>query len=117
MHSRPYTPYDNPWIEAFIKGMKYHPAYPENFETVQDVRDWVEWYQENYNNTPHSALGYVRPNEEHTGIGDMIMQQRKENLKLARKERLVYYYKCKANLEEENSENRLEVMHNSSAIC
>jgi len=117
VHSRPHTPDDNPWIEAFIKGMKYHPACPESFETAQDVRDWVEWYQENYNNTPHSALGYVRPNEEHAGLGDGIRKQRKENLKLARKERLAYYYECKARLEEEKSGNRREVMHNSFAFC
>jgi putative transposase len=117
VHSRPHTPDDNPWIEAFIKGLKYHPACPESFETVQDVTEWVNWYREHYNDTPHSALNYVRPNEEHEGLGDGIRQLRKENLKLARKERLAYYYECKAKLEQKESGNRLEVMHNSFAFC
>jgi putative transposase len=117
VYSRPHTPDDNPWIEAFIKGMKYHPACPESFETVQDVIDWVNWYQAFYNNNPHSALGYVRPNEEHKGLGDGIRTQRKENLALARKERLAYYYECKAVMVQKESGNRLEVVHNSFAIC
>jgi hypothetical protein len=117
VHSRPHTPDDNPWIEAFIKGLKYHPACPESFETVQDVIDWVNWYQEYYNNHPHSALGYVRPNEEHTGLGNAIRQQRKENLKLARKERLAYYYECKARAREQESGKPLELVHNSFALC
>jgi putative transposase len=117
VYSRPHTPDDNPWIEAFIKGLKYHPACPESFETVQDVIDWVGWYQNYYNNHPHSALEYVRPNEEHAGLGDSIRKLREENLKLARKERLAYYYEGKAKLEEEKSGNRLEVMHNSFTFC
>jgi putative transposase len=117
VHSRPHTPDDNPWIESFIKGLKYHPACPESFETLQDVIDWVGWYQNHYNNSPHSALKYVRPNEEHVGLGDSIRQHRKENLKLARKERLAYYYECRARIVEEKSGNRLEVMHNSFAFC
>ena len=55
--ARPYTPDDNAWIEAFIKYMKYHPACPDEFETVQDVIDWVEKFQKLYNDHPHSALG------------------------------------------------------------
>jgi len=145
IHSRPHTPDDNPWIEAFIKGMKYHPSCPESFETVRDVEEWVNWYQNHYNDTPHSALGYVRPNEEHAGRGKAIRKQRKENLKLARKERLMYYYVCKAaaekagvsspchgqenategilerNLKVRDRENPgnggLELVHNSSAVC
>jgi putative transposase len=117
VHSRPHTPDDNPWIEAFIKGLKYHPVCPESFETMQEVINWVNLYQEYYNNHPHSALGYVRPNEEHTGLGKAIRQQRKDNLKLARKERLAYYYECKARVREQESGQRLEVVHNSFALC
>lgn len=89
--ARPYTPDDNAWIEAFIKYMKYHPASPESFETVQDVIDWVAKFQELYNDHPHSSLGYVRPNEEHEGLGNAIRQRRKEDLRLARQRRLGFY--------------------------
>lgn len=89
--ARPYTPDDNAWIEAFIKYMKYHPDCPEQFETVQDVADWVATFQRLYNDHPHSSLGYVRPNEEHEGLGNAIRQARKDNLLSARQMRLVFY--------------------------
>lgn len=94
--ARPYTPDDNAWIEALIKYMKYHPACPDDFETVQDVINWVEKFYGLYNDHPHSALGYVRPNDEHAGLGNTIRTQRKENLLTARKARLGYYHSQKA---------------------
>jgi len=94
--ARPYTPDDNAWIETFIKYMKYHPACPDSFDMVQDVTDWVAKFQKLYNNHPHSALGYVRPNDEHAGLGNAIRAQRKENLLAARKARLEQYHLQKA---------------------
>ena len=93
--TRPYTPDDNAWIETFIKYMKYHPECPEGFETVQDVAGWVTKFQRLYNNHPHSSLGYVRPNDEHEGLGNAIRQQRKENLVTAKQNRLAYYHSQK----------------------
>ena len=98
--ARPYTPDDNAWIEALIKYMKYHPACPDDFETVQDVINWVEKFYGLYNDHPHSALGYVRPNDEHAGLGNTIRMQRKENLLIARKVRLGYYHSQKAGVSE-----------------
>ena len=89
--ARPYTPDDNAWIETFIKYMKYHPECPESFETVQDVADWVAKFQKLYNDHPHSSLGYVRPNEEHAGLGNTIRGKRQENLKLAIQKRRAYH--------------------------
>lgn len=98
--ARPYTPDDNAWIETFIKYMKYHPACPDRFETAQDVIDWVDKFQKLYNDHPHSSLGYVRPNDEHAGLGDAIRTQRKENLMSARKARLGHYHSQKAGVSE-----------------
>jgi transposase InsO family protein len=89
--ARPYTPDDNAWIETFIKYMKYHPECPESFETVQDVIDWVAKFQKLYNDHPHSSLGYVRPNDEHAGLGNTIRNKRQENLKLAAQKRRAYH--------------------------
>ena len=94
--ARPYTPDDNAWIEAFIKYMKYHPDCPKSFETVRKVIDWIAKFQKLYNDHPHSSLGYVRPNEEHEGLGNAIRQARKENLLLASQKRLEYYRVQKA---------------------
>jgi putative transposase len=89
--ARPYTPDDNAWIEAFIKYMKYHPQCPDEFETVQDVIDWVAKFRKLYNDHPHSSLGYVCPNDEHAGLGDIIREKRKENLLSARQQGLIRY--------------------------
>jgi transposase InsO family protein len=89
--ARPYTPDDNAWIESFIKYMKYHPECPETFQTVQDVINWVRKFRMLYNDHPHSSLGYVRPNEEHEGLGNIIRKQRKDNLAKAQLARLAYY--------------------------
>lgn len=98
--ARPYTPDDNAWIEAFIKYMKYHPECPDNFETVKDVIDWIAKFQKLYNDHPHSSLGYIRPNEEHAGLGNAIRQVRKENLITARQRRLAFYKLQKAGISE-----------------
>ena len=89
--ARPYTPDDNAWIESLIKYMKYHPECPESFETVQDVIDWIAKFQKLYNDHPHSSLGYVRPNDEHAGMGNTIREKRKENLRLAMQKRRADY--------------------------
>ena len=115
LYARPYTPDDNPWIEAFNKSLKYHHAKPDKFETVQDVIDWVELHRQLHNDHPHSALGYVRPNDEHEGRGDDIRKERQDDLKVASTKRLEYYYECKA-VKKESGEG-LEVVHNSFAFC
>jgi transposase InsO family protein len=111
-YARPYTPDDNAWVEAFIKYLKYHPDCPEYFEAVQDVTDWVAKFQKLYNDHPHSALGYVRPNEEYAGLGNMIRQKRKDNLQAVRRERLAYYRVKKKGvssygLDQESAYNRI----------
>ena len=115
VYARPHTPDDNPWIEAFNKSLQYHPACPDIFETVQDVIDWVALHKILHNDHPHSALGYVRPNDEHAGLGDSIRHARKENLAFARKERLKYYYDSKAAATEVTIGKGLELIHNSFA--
>lgn len=71
--------------------MEYHPACPDKFEAVQDVIDRAAKFQKLYNDHPHSALGYVRPNDEHAGLGNGIRQQRKKYLLSARQKRLAFY--------------------------
>ena len=75
--------------------------------------DWVELHRVLHNDHPHSALGYVRPNEEHAGQGDRIRQTRKENLKFAREERLRYYYDGKAAATQKVTIRVPELVYNS----
>jgi hypothetical protein len=88
---RPHTAQDEGWIEAFIKTLKYHRESPSHFPQVADVVDWLGRFPSIYNNEPHSTLGYVTPAQTLTGIREVILSQRKQNLYQARQARLAAY--------------------------
>ena len=81
---RPHTPDDEAWIEAFIKTLKYHRDAPQSFELVDDILRWLSRFPDIYNNDPHSSLSYVTPLEALSGQKEVILNQRKQNLALAR---------------------------------
>lgn len=76
-HSRPRVSNDNPYIESAFKTTKYHPDYPERFETLQAARAWCRqffaWYNfEHY----HSSIGYLHPADLHAGRETAILEHR-----------------------------------------
>jgi len=81
---RPHTPDDEAWIESFIKTLKYHREAPQSFALVSDILRWLERFPDIYNNDPHSSLGYVTPLQTLAGQREVILNQRKQNLALAR---------------------------------
>ena len=81
---RPHTPDDQAWIESFIKTLKYHRDVPQSFALVADIVRWLESFPDIYNNDPHSTLGYVTPLQTLSGQREVILDQRKQNLALAR---------------------------------
>ena len=81
---RPHTPDDLAWIEAFIKTLKYHREAPLSFDLVDDIVRWLERFPDIYNNDPHSSLGYVTPLQALSGQKEVILNQRKQNLAVAR---------------------------------
>jgi len=65
-HSRPYQSNDNPYSEAHFKTLKYMPAFPDRFESLESARDFCReffnWYnREHY----HSGIGYYTPESVH----------------------------------------------------
>jgi transposase InsO family protein len=81
---RPHTPDDEGWIESFIKTLKYHRDAPQSFALVDDIIRWLERFPDIYNNDPHSSLSYVTPLQTLSGQKEVILEQRKKNLALAR---------------------------------
>lgn len=81
---RPHTPDDQAWIEAFIKTLKYHRDAPQSFDLVDDILRWLDNFPDIYNNDPHSSLNYVTPLQALSGQKEVILNQRKRNLALAR---------------------------------
>jgi len=81
---RPHTPDDQAWIEAFIKTLKYHRDAPQSFKLVDDIVQWLIRVPDIYNNDPHSSLSYVTPLQALSGQKEVILNQRKQNLAVAR---------------------------------
>jgi hypothetical protein len=81
---RPHTPDDQAWIESFVKTLKYHREAPLSFAMVDDIIQWLARFPDIYNNAPHSSLSYVTPLQALSGQKEVILNQRKQNLALAR---------------------------------
>jgi putative transposase len=60
----PYTPEQNGVIERFFRTLKEECVWGYNFKSVDDafmkIADWIDKY---HSYRPHSALGYLTPNE------------------------------------------------------
>lgn len=90
-YGRPHTPDDEAWIEAFIKTLKYHRERPASFPLVDDVVSWLDRFPEIYNNDPHSSLKYVTPLQAISGLQEVIVNHRKENMASACKMRYAHW--------------------------
>jgi putative transposase len=83
-NSRPYVSDDNPYSEAQFKTMKYRPAYPERFGSLQDARTWARpffhWYNHQHH---HSGLALLTPATVHYGQAQAVLERRQETLQAA----------------------------------
>lgn len=67
-HNRPRTSNDNPYSESEFRTMKYRPNYPGTFDTLDDARDFMDWYVPWYNGQhKHSGIALFSPDEVHDG--------------------------------------------------
>lgn len=77
--SRPRVSDDNPFSEALFKTIKYMPAYPEKFNTLEEAREWmadfVHWYNTQHK---HSGIGYITPEQRASGKEAQIFKNRNE---------------------------------------
>ena len=55
-HSRPHVSNDNPYSEAAFKTLKYCPAFPARFGSIQNAREFCSEFLEHYNHI-HRSLG------------------------------------------------------------
>lgn len=78
--SRPSVSNDNPFSESLFRTMKYAPAFPSGrFASLEAANEWVEsfvgWYNDEHR---HSGIGFVTPNQRHTGEDIEVLEFRKE---------------------------------------
>jgi putative transposase len=61
-HSRPHVSNDNPFSEANFKTLKYCPAFPERFGSIQHARTFSNEFFDYYNHTHyHSGIALLTP--------------------------------------------------------
>ena len=70
-HGRPHVSNDNPFSEAQFKTLKYRPAFPARFCSIQDARAhchvFFPWYNTEHH---HSGLGLLTPADVHHGLAE-----------------------------------------------
>lgn len=83
-HSRPHTSNDNPYSESQFKTLKYCPAFPERFGSLQDARQFCQGFFNWYNQEHcHSGIALLTPEQVHYGLADEVLKTRAQVLQTA----------------------------------
>lgn len=78
---RPSVSDDNPYSESQFKTLKYHPTFPERFDSVgaatAHCRAFFKWYNAEHR---HSGIGMMTPFAVHHGTAEALRAQRNQVL-------------------------------------
>jgi transposase InsO family protein len=86
---RPGTPTDQSWIESLNGHIKIENPYLLTITDPATLRAELAVVREHYNTVRlHAGVGYVTPDDEHTGRGEAIRKARQAGLEQARLHRL-----------------------------
>src|ERR1700730_18019684 len=83
-HSRPHVSNDNPYSEAQFKTLKYRPAVPARFGSIEAARahcqDFFPWYNNEHH---HGGLGLHTAADVHYGRAAAVQAERAPTLNAA----------------------------------
>jgi putative transposase len=83
-HSRPHVSNDNPYSEANFKTLKYCPAFPGRFGSIEDARAFCAAFFDHYNHVHrHAGIALHTPASLHYGTASEIRAQRAVTLDAA----------------------------------
>ena len=83
-HSRPHVSNDNPYSEAAFKTLKYCPAFPTRFGSIENARQFCAEFFEHYNHVHrHSGIGLHTPASVHYGTAVEVRAERAHTLDAA----------------------------------
>ena len=83
-HSRPHVSNDNPYSESAFKTLKYCPAFPGEFGSIQDASVFCEAFFTYYNNEHrHSGIAMHTPASVHDGTWAQVQARRAATLRAA----------------------------------
>jgi putative transposase len=89
---RPGTPTDQAWIESLFGHIKAEWPHLDQIRDPEILRAELARVRHDYNTTRlHAAIGYVTPDDEHSGRGEKIRAARRHGLWLARRKRIEYH--------------------------
>lgn len=101
---RPGTPNDQAWIESFFGHLKTENPHLDEIDDPAVLRSELEHLREHYNTVRlHEGIGYVTPDDEHTGRGPAIRKAREEGLRRAREARVATHRQTRQNRTNEPS--------------
>jgi putative transposase len=87
--ARPRTPNDNPFIESLFSIVKGFPRYPDTFvDDIEAITYFSAFFDFYNNNRYHGRIGFVTPNQRHTGVDKKIIEKRMSGMINARKQRI-----------------------------
>jgi putative transposase len=82
--SRPHVSNDNPYSESAFKTLKYCPAFPGQFGSIQDANSFCAAFFTYYNNEHrHSGIAMHTPSSVHDGTWVQVQAQRAATLRAA----------------------------------
>jgi len=80
-HSRPHVSNDNPYSESQFKTLKYRPAFPVRFASIEEARAFCQTFFRWYNTEHHhSGIGLHTPEAVHYGLATVRQLVRAETL-------------------------------------
>jgi len=86
-HSRPHVSNDNCYSESQFKTLKYCPAFPKRFGSMEDARffcrEFFAWYNTEHR---HSGIAWLTPEMAHLGQGETVLAARQQVLAEAYRE-------------------------------
>ncbi|MFF3062585.1 integrase core domain-containing protein, partial [Streptomyces sp. NPDC057909] len=88
---RPHTPNDQAWIESLFGHVKGEWPHLEKIRDPFELEAELDVVREQYNTVRlHAGIGYVTPDDEHSGRADAIRTARQTGLQQAQADRIAY---------------------------
>jgi len=89
LFARYQTPKDNAWIESWFRILKYDWLQYKDYVSFDEVKEIIRQFVIIYNTQRyHGAIGYVTPEQKHSGQAEEILKARAERKRLVRLHRL-----------------------------
>lgn len=89
---RPGTPTDQAWVESLFGHIKAEWPHLDQIRDPETLRAELARIRHAYNTRRlHAGIGYVTPDDEHSGRGPRIRAARRRGMWLARQKRIAYH--------------------------